>query len=293
MIFRAKNLSVRYPRKKEDALSNISLQINEGEIIGLVGHNGAGKTTLLKIICNLLLPSNYDEYYFNKRVQTSLITNSDQLYNNLTVLENIQFTFALYKKKFNEVVVEDYLIKTNLLNFKNEKIGNLSTGQKQKVNIVKALSVGSNFLILDEPTSGLDPIARYEFHQLISSVVQDEKITVIFCSHIISEVEKICSRIIMLNSGSIVRDKAINELFSEFPEYVIEIETKPRSSKIDDFLSNIHGENYIEKEVMGKSYFLIKDEYIDIDEIQKIRLDSFVKRKTSLEDIYMFINSGG
>ncbi|OFI46881.1 hypothetical protein BG262_03560 [Floricoccus penangensis] len=290
MIFECQNLQMTYPNCKNTTLHNISTEIYEGQIIGLVGHNGAGKTTLIKIICGLITPSSFDKLYINKNIKKSIILNANQLYDDLTILENIKFYFSLYNKRFDADEVDLYLKKIMLYDYKDYLVSSLSTGQKQKVNLVRTLLVDSRLLVLDEPTSGLDPISRFEFHQLLLSIAHEKKLTIIFCSHIISEIEKMCSDIWMLHGGEIVKKDKIENIFNEYTEYVLEVEISNNNNEMISLIESLPKEMYVKTLLLDKIIYIIQECDLRQEDIQAYDLESFTKRKTTLEDIYLFIN---
>jgi len=291
VIVKFDGLNFHYRKNKELILRDINLKINEGELVGIVGHNGAGKTTLMKIISGLLTPTNYQSFYISQQNRVSLILNTNQLYDNLSILENIKLNFSLNKLHFNDQNVKKLLSEMGLISKKDELVSSLSTGQKQKVNIVKALAIDSNLIILDEPTNGLDPIARFEFLKLVGEVVRKLEVTVLFCSHIISEVEKVCNRVMMLNEGEISMDLPIGEIFNIYPKNVYEVFV-PKNSNFDEWLVGTDEKNYIISEILDEVHITIfTDKNIELSGDEK-RCLSFQKRKATLEDIYIFQNRG-
>jgi len=220
MSIKLENISKLYGN--QFALKNVSMQINKGEVVGLLGPNGAGKSTLMKIICGYLPPSNGKAFVYGFDVEIdsektkSLIgylPENNPLYLDMYVREYLQFVAKLYKIKNVDEEVNNSIQICGLKLEQNKKIGALSKGYKQRVGLAQALIHQPDVLILDEPTSGLDPNQLIEIRKLIKEVGK-EKI-VLLSSHIMQEVEAICSRVIILNKGEVVADD-LTENLSKF-----------------------------------------------------------------------------
>ena len=220
MSIKLENISKLYGN--QFALKNVSMQINRGEVVGLLGPNGAGKSTLMKIICGYLPPSNGKAFVYGFDVEIdsektkSLIgylPENNPLYLDMYVREYLQFVAKLYKIKNVDEEVNNSIQICGLKLEQNKKIGALSKGYKQRVGLAQALIHQPDVLILDEPTSGLDPNQLIEIRKLIKEVGKEK--TVLLSSHIMQEVEAICSRVIILNKGEVVADD-LTENLSKF-----------------------------------------------------------------------------
>lgn len=220
MSIKLENISKLYGN--QFALKNVSMQINKGEVVGLLGPNGAGKSTLMKIICGYLPPSNGKAFVYGFDVEIdsektkSLIgylPENNPLYLDMYVREYLQFVAKLYKIKNVDEEVNNSIQICGLKLEQNKKIGALSKGYKQRVGLAQALIHQPDVLILDEPTSGLDPNQLIEIRKLIKEVGKEK--TVLLSSHIMQEVEAICSRVIILNKGEVVADD-LTENLSKF-----------------------------------------------------------------------------
>lgn len=220
MSIKLENISKLYGN--QFVLKNVSMQINKGEVVGLLGPNGAGKSTLMKIICGYLPPSNGKAFVYGFDVEIdsektkSLIgylPENNPLYLDMYVREYLQFVAKLYKIKNVDEEVNNSIQICGLKLEQNKKIGALSKGYKQRVGLAQALIHQPDVLILDEPTSGLDPNQLIEIRKLIKEVGKEK--TVLLSSHIMQEVEAICSRVIILNKGEVVADD-LTENLSKF-----------------------------------------------------------------------------
>lgn len=205
----------------QTALDDVSLSINEGEIVGLLGPNGAGKSTMMKII-TCFIPAtkgevkvyNYDTNEEPMKIRSLIgyLPEQNPLYNELYVRENLEFIAGIHGIKGKEAKqrVEQMIEKVGLTKEVRKKIGMLSKGYKQRVGIAQALIHDPKILILDEPTTGLDPNQLVEIRSLIKELGRDK--TVILSTHIMQEVEAVCSRAIIINNGRLVADDSVKSL---------------------------------------------------------------------------------
>lgn len=205
---------------KQQALSNVSLSIQKGEIVGLLGPNGAGKSTLMKSITGVILPDS-GEIIVNAisvlhptqtKKKIGFLPENNPLYYDMYVKEYLGFVADIRKE--NKQVVEEIIQKVGLTSEMHKKIGQLSKGYKQRVGLAQAILSNPEILILDEPTNGLDPNQILEIRELIREIGKSK--TVILSTHIMQEVEALCSRVILLNKGKIVSDKPIDEFKGQF-----------------------------------------------------------------------------
>jgi len=205
----------------QQALDDVTLSINEGEIVGLLGPNGAGKSTMMKIITCFIPPTkgevkvyNYDinEEPMKIRSLIGYLPEQNPLYNELYVRENLEFIAGIHGIKGNRAKerVEQMIEKVGLTKEVRKKIGMLSKGYKQRVGIAQALIHDPKILILDEPTTGLDPNQLVEIRTLIKELGKEK--TVILSTHIMQEVEAVCSRAIIINNGKLVADDSVKAL---------------------------------------------------------------------------------
>lgn len=201
------------------ALDNISIEMTSPNMIGLVGPNGAGKSTLMKLLVAALLPTTgsitLDNEPLHKKEKTlknmlGYLPQTFGLYDELTIWQFLDYMAALKNIKNPKDAIEKIIKETNLDEKKNSKIKTLSGGQRQRVGIAQALIGNPALLILDEPTVGLDPEERIKFRNLFSENAQDK--IVLLSTHIIEDVQSICSRLIVINEGRILFDGRPNEL---------------------------------------------------------------------------------
>ena len=196
------------------AVNQISFDAKEGEILGILGPNGAGKTTLLRMLAGIMEPTsgtvevdglNYQRSAIEIKRKLAFLSGNTKLYNRISPHELIQMCGKLYG--LTQDVIDsrekEILKLLNLEELKNARIGNLSTGQTQRVGLARCLVHDPKYYILDEATSGLDIISS----QIILDFIKEEKKrgkTVLYSTHYMEEAENICDKIIMVNKGNVI-----------------------------------------------------------------------------------------
>ena len=213
-ILEVKDLSKDYKSKegKVRALKALNLQVTEGEIFGLLGPNGAGKTTAVKLMMGFMRPTSGEIFFKNRPLRPAeprpligYLPESFQPNPNLTVYEYIRFHHDLtsdHVKSISKSDIKRLLELVGMDRFFKRKISALSKGMGQRVAFAQALVNDPDFLIMDEPTSGLDPVGRSEIIEFLMEMKKNGK-TIFFCSHILSEVERLCDRIGILVDGQL------------------------------------------------------------------------------------------
>lgn len=203
---------------KQQVLRDISLSINDGEVVGLLGPNGAGKSTLMKILVGLW-EENKEQRTKNKEQcvievpkEIGYLPEQNPLYEEMYVAEYLLFMAQLNKeqKTKSKERVEVLIERVGLTPERHKKIGQLSKGYKQRVGLAQALLGDPDLLILDEPTTGLDPNQLTEIRSLIRELGKDR--TVILSTHIMQEVREMCDRVVILDHGHIKADTPISEI---------------------------------------------------------------------------------
>jgi len=216
------NLSKNYSENK--AVENISFKITENEIVGLLGPNGCGKTTTMAMILGLLKPSkgeilidgmNIEKNRIKLLHKMNFISPYIELPKKLTVKENLIVYARLYSvKNINERI--SYLSETLRLNdFLNKKTGELSSGQKNRVSLAKALINNPSILLLDEPTASLDPETGDFVRTFLENYKKEKKISILLASHNMSEVERLCASVLMMKEGKIIDKGTPKELIEK------------------------------------------------------------------------------
>lgn len=261
MTIQISKISKFYGSQK--ALDQVSFEIETGEVVGFLGPNGAGKSTLMKIITGYLASDEgkvmiNGETVVTKNVairsQIGYLPENNPLYTDLYVREYLEMVAGFYQLRNKKEQVLKMVELTGLKKEQHKKIGALSKGFRQRVGLAQALIHDPAVLILDEPTTGLDPNQLEEIRQLILTISANK--TVMLSTHIMQEVEAICSRVIIINKGLIVADGSIEQLksgqFAKNQEVFIEFDKTPDLNA----LGKLSGIGKIEK--INQTSFLVE-----------------------------------
>lgn len=200
------------------AVKNLSVEISSGEVVGILGPNGAGKSTTMKLISGYLVPDEGLVSVFEEPINNNMLElqkrigympENNPLYPYMTVLESVQSAVKLHRITRSQQKEQIYyaLTATGLTDFVHKTIADLSKGYKQRVGLAQVLASDPEILLLDEPTEGLDPNQRLEIRNVITEI--GKKRTVLISTHVMQEVEAMCSRVIIINKGEVVFDKSI------------------------------------------------------------------------------------
>ena len=195
------------------AVKNISFKINKGKIIGLLGPNGSGKTTTIGMMLGLIKPTSGTVFINHKNIEnnrTSLLEKMNfispyiELPKKLTVEENLKVYGRLYGVKNLKEKISSLMEKLNLTEFRSRKTGELSSGQKNRVSLAKALINDPEILLLDEPTASLDPDVGDYVRSFIEDFASNKGSTILLASHNMNEVERLCHEVMMMKNGEII-----------------------------------------------------------------------------------------
>lgn len=300
-----KNVTKKYGLNT--AVSNISVKIDDGEIVGFLGPNGAGKSTTMNMMTGYIsvtsgsIEINGHDILKDADQAKKLIgylPENPPLYVDMTVLEYLKFVYDLKNVKFDKNShIEEIMSRTKITNVKDRIIKYLSKGYKQRVGIAQALIGNPEVLILDEPTVGLDPNQIQDMRNLIRELGNDR--TVIISSHILSEITSVCTKVLIINNGKLViydTIKNINEKLIDHSMYVVKISggkdfVMEAFKEVTD-IKSISVEKTDERDVFV--YTLTSDEdkdirrqILDIVEKKHLSLLSFEIKELTLEDIFL------
>ncbi|QCJ44965.1 ABC transporter ATP-binding protein [Bacillus sp. S3] len=214
-VIEIKNLTKTYGKAR--GITDISFHVEEGEIFGFIGPNGAGKSTTIRTLLSLIYPTSGSAAIFGKdciqfapeiKKEIGYLPSEVFYYDNMKVKDLLKYTASFYKKDCSKRIKE--LAEIMDLDL-NKKIDDLSLGNKKKVGIVQGLLHEPKLIILDEPTSGLDPLMQQKFFELLEQENQ-KGATILFSSHILSEVQRLCNRVAIIKEGKIVTVEKISTL---------------------------------------------------------------------------------
>ena len=287
---------VFHPKKKKEgksvtALENVDLRIDRGELFGLLGPNGAGKTTLLKILSTLLLQTSGKAYvagfdvetqYHEIRKRINMVSGGEiSGYGLLTVKENLWMFTQFYGIKSSVALqrIDELLVRFGLLDKKDEKVRTLSTGQRQKMNVIRGFATDPEIIFLDEPTLGLDVNASRTIRDYILEWVREgENKTVLLTTHYMAEADQLCGRIAIIDDGRI--------LACDTPENLKKLVRASTTLKLDTtFLNN--------KQVLNSVKGVEKFTYTDDAERNMTSLRFVLDDEAAVSDIVSEIVANG
>ncbi len=290
------------------AVDNITFNVKDGEVVGLLGQNGAGKSTTMNMITGFIEPTEgtiiingYDimKKSLKAKKQIGYMPENVPLYPELTVKEFVSYMaeLKLVGRKERKQEVENVIKETGLEEVKNKLIRNLSRGYKQRVSMAGALVGNPEVLILDEPTVGLDPKQIIEIRNLIKNL--GKKHTVILSSHILSEISQICERVIILNKGKIVAIDTPENLEEKTKEqnvlFVTVEDKKEKMPNLKEKITDIDKLEMVKDNEDGtKQYKIVSKSEKDIRKAlfetlpkEGITIFELKKAETSLEDAFI------
>lgn len=245
-ILSINNLTKRYGRIT--AINQLKLSINQGEVYGLLGPNGSGKTTTLAIITGIIEQDEGSFSWFDRGSEAALrqrigsIVETPNFYPYLGVYENLRIAAEIKNVSMQDI--ERVLKITNLGNRKKSKFSTLSYGLKQRVGFASALLGDPDVLVFDEPTNGLDPEGIAEVRQIIIEEARKGK-TIVLASHILDEVEKVCSHVAILKEGNLLAAGPVNELLTKDDTILVRSEDM---DKLELFIKEKGLSKWIEQE---------------------------------------------
>ena len=225
------------------ALKGISFEISRGEIVGFLGQNGAGKTTLMRILTTYLPVTSGKVIIAGEDVaknslairrRIGYLPENPPLYSDMTTRDYLKYAAQLkdISPKRQHVQVDKVLMECNLKDVQNKTIATLSKGYKQRVGIAQAIINDPEVLILDEPTSGLDPVQIIQVRNLIKSL--EYKRTVILSTHILTEIQQIAQRVLIIKSGEIIIDESLENLLRGSGSSLEDVFLKLHSAKAEE-----------------------------------------------------------
>ena len=269
-------------------VNNASFDIQKGTVCGLLGPNGAGKTTIMKMIMNQVkCDEGYIEY--DKNLKIKYLQDVPNFYEFYTVKEYLNFLLDIsHYEKDKEYRINEVLKFLDLSDYIDHKISKLSRGLRQKVGIASVIVDEPDVLIMDEPVSALDPIGRKEIFDTVNAL--RGKVTIIFSSHILTDIERVCDYVVLINKGKIIVSNEIKNMFSD--KQTIQVEFKSREdllkikdkleyeNSFSDSIENCLEINYSDVNVLEKDIFelLIKEEVL---------VKSVLIKKDNLEEIFL------
>ena len=285
-IIKIKNLTKYYGKHK--GIENVSFDVEQGEIFGFIGPNGAGKSTTIRTLLSLIYPTSGTATIFGKdciefgheiRKDVGYLPSEVFYYENMKVIDVLKYSASFYPNVDLKRI--ETLSKAMDLDL-NKRIEDLSYGNKKKVGIVQGLLHEPKLIILDEPTSGLDPLMQQKFFDLI--LEENKKgATVLFSSHILSEVQKLCTRVAIIKEGHIVKVENINDMRNNAYKKVTVASTTPdlESRFVMEGVTNLVKED-------SEINFLFKGDVNKIiEKLHGVNITNILIEEPTLEEIFM------
>jgi len=254
-MIRTENLCKDFDEVK--AVRNLNLKVEEGEIYGFLGPNGAGKTTTILMLLGILKPSRGKIYLFGEELSRNLlslksrigvVSEKQYLYKEMTAGEYLDFFAELYGVRNRKKRIEELLEAVGLLEVINRKVGAFSRGMQQKLGFARALLHDPDLLILDEPVSGLDPTGIKQIRDLVREENRKGR-TVFISSHLLSEVERLCGRVGIINEGRLLAEDTMENLRRKLTDVEeLEVEVSEAKKETLEALSSLDFVKGITKE---------------------------------------------
>jgi len=287
-VLEINNLTKTYGRIT--AVKDLSLTIPKGSVFGILGPNGSGKTTTLGIILDVINRTSGSYLWFGQegnnevRKRIGAILETPIFYPYLSAVKNLEIVAEIKQASFSNI--DPVLKKVELFERRNDKYRTYSLGMKQRLSIASALLCDPEVMILDEPTNGLDPQGIAEIRQLIKQIALEGK-TIILASHLLDEVQKVCSDFCVLKRGSLIYVGKVEEVSAG----IIQVEVRSQSEGLEEALNAFDGISKVERELQG--YVATLTEGKDAADLNRylhekgISLNYLVTQKKSLEKQFL------
>ena len=290
-ILSLKNLDKKFGRVH--AVNNLSFDIQKGNVYGILGPNGSGKSTTLGIILNVVNKTSGEFSWFNGKISThqalkkvGAIIERPNFYPYMTAVQNLSLICKI--KDISTEKIDEKLKIVNLYERRNSKFSTFSLGMKQRMAIASALLNDPEILILDEPTNGLDPQGIHEIRQIIQEITKNGT-TILLASHLLDEVEKVCSHVVVIREGIKLYSGRVDEMTAS--KGLFELKTANDKIKLLTLLEQHHSIGAVKEE--GEFIIAYLTEEMEATEINTflfkngIAVSHLVKRKPSLEQQFL------
>ena len=285
-VIEINNLTKTYGKSR--GISDISFHVEQGEVFGFIGPNGAGKSTTIRTLLSLIYPTSGSATIFGKdcikfapeiKKEIGYLPSEVFYYDNMKVKDLLKYSASFYKKDCSRRMKE--LAEIMDLDL-NKKIDDLSLGNKKKVGIVQGLLHEPKLIILDEPTSGLDPLMQQKFFELLEE--ENRKgATILFSSHILSEVQRLCNRVAIIKEGKIVTVEKISTLQeNNYKRFKVELK-----STLDPEYFNIMGVNNLQAKGNVISFLFKGNINTVLKKIAEMEIANLWIEEPDLEEIFM------
>ncbi len=283
---------------KKPALHGLSLEVARGEIFGLLGHNGAGKSTALGILLGQVFPDVGEAFIDGVSVQrqraralarTGAIFEAPRFYDYLSGWRNLEI-YTSYSARVSKEKIAEAVEIVGLSARIRDKVGVYSQGMRQRLGLAQALLPENELVLLDEPTNGLDPEGIHEMRLLIQRLNRERGITVLFCSHLLVEVEQLCDHVVILNQGRKVFDGRWSDLQGEQRRVRFEVDDWSKAAALLGGVPEV---------MVGDAGFVSLGEHAVVADLVArlveggVRISAVEPHRRNLEEIYLAITHDG
>jgi ABC-2 type transport system ATP-binding protein len=279
---------------RKAALHELSLEVRRGEIFGLLGHNGAGKSTTLGILLGQVFPNHGEAFIDGISVQrergralarTGAIFEAPRFYDYLTGWQNLEI-YTSYSARVPKEKIAEAVEIVGLTARIRDRVGIYSQGMRQRLGLAQALLPENELVLLDEPTNGLDPEGIHEMRLLIQRLNREHGITVLFCSHLLVEVEQLCDHVVILNQGRKVFDGRWADLAGDQRRVRFEVDDWKKAAVLLGTVPNVL--------VGAEGYVSLGESAVVADLVARlvqggVRVSAVEPQRRSLEEIYLSI----
>jgi ABC-2 type transport system ATP-binding protein len=308
-VIQISSISRRFGEK--NAVDNLTLEVQSGEIFGFLGHNGAGKTTTVRLLNGVLESTSGSARVFGLdpqaegpalRARTGVLTETPSLDERLTARDNLSFYSDLYNVPRADVPgrVNSLLTEFELVDRADEKVGGYSKGMKQRLALARALLHQPAVLFLDEPTAALDPVAARHVHTLVENLARREGCTVFLCTHNLVEAQKLCDRVAVMEHGRLVALGTPSDLTRQYVKRLdVDLEVDPAQmglalQTLQEFPQLVISTPKREKELLTMTLAGRESipELLSILVQKGLRVYRLAPQEANLEEVYFALNGG-
>ena len=288
-LIEVKNIHKRYA--KYHALDNVSFNIYEGRICGLIGENGAGKTTLIRIISGLIKQDS-GEIIGLKGCKLSSIVESPALHLNLSAYDNLHYQLLLCGENPSHEKIEKVLNLVGLADVDpKKKAKDFSLGMRQRLAIGLAIIDSPKLLILDEPINGLDPKGIKDIRDILATLKNDFNITILISSHILSELDLIADDYVIMSKGKVIQEDSKSAILSSLANKII-VSTETNHTAIEILTANDCDCTLLPDKIEVKNTSLTINQMIDVLRKNQIEIFEIYKEQVSFEEYYFNLVEG-
>ena len=288
-LIEVKNIHKRYA--KHHALDNVSFNINEGRICGLIGENGAGKTTLIRIISGLIKQDS-GEIIGLKGFKLSSIVESPAIHLNLSAYDNLHYQLLLCGENPSHEKIEEVLNLVGLADVDpKKKAKDFSLGMRQRLAIGLAIIDSPKLLILDEPINGLDPKGIKDIRDILATLKNDFNITILISSHILSELDLIADDYVIMSKGKVIQEDSKSTILSSLAKKII-VSTSINETAIEILTANECDCTLLPDKIEVNHTSLTNNQIIDLLRENQIEIFEIYKDQVSFEEYYFNLVEG-